>query len=662
MIRLKNGQWNQYKIYKNHYSILYYNYNNTTLWSNTETDAQEYIPFNYPDDLNNIRINVRATNNQLMINAVQPLPTVHRNTLIEYIHTTTKWQQPLVANSQMSGSNEHLTMDSCIYTICSDGGVRNSEAGVGIITVANGQIIIRNKVRIPSTFNDINSYRAEAFGIATTATTYYLIQQYKKLHNLPQKANCLRIICDSKSVIDKINSIRNVWGMTTKYFTSPDSDILTAIAVIIQKIRKNYGKVELIHVKGHQDRNNNKELSEDALLNIEADHLATASLAIRVVPKIDIGTISAELYINDKLVSAKRTQLIKKTFHSMSLRDYLKTSNNWSDKIIDDIWFIITGPTLNKFSKYNATTLQKFIYKRLPCNTKEHRYYPYKSEFCSQCKTQKETSYHVLQCGSCISRFQEREKFIKTLKHTLQDLRTDESVIRVLIAYISAWLHQTLPPNLEEIVTDPSQVLIDAIQAQHQIGWDNLFKGRLSIQWATMYNFVINNTDHGLKFPTAEKWGSKILEIIWQFVLNCWTIRNNIEHDSDGDPERMKKLKLGEKLIWHKDKLKTEHKIEIYTDMHIDKLLNMPMANLQIMERQLESLYKTKQIEKHKKIRKTQESNNVEHGMPLQARQARSIISPQEAGFLLESHDIFGNSLKIELFYLLIVKVRHVHT
>jgi hypothetical protein len=136
------------------------------------------------------------------------------------------------------------------------------------------------------------------------------------------------------------------------------------------------------------------------------------------------------------------------------------------------------------------------------------------------------------------------------------------------------------------------------------------------MQWATMYNYVINNTNHGLKFPTAEKWGIKIIEITWQFVLNCWNIRNNVEHDTEGDPVRMKKYKLSKKVIWHRDQLK-EHKIDIYKDMHTDKLLNMPMANLQIIERQLESMYKTKQKAEQKKKKLTKTSNTVETGMPL---------------------------------------------
>jgi hypothetical protein len=312
MIRNTNQNGSQYRVYKNYYSKLYFKFHKTTLWSNTETEAGQYIPINLSIDTNNIQINVRSIHHSLCTNVNQFQPARQFKTLIEFIKNTKIWQQPLLESTTMTENIDHLTMNKSVYTICSDGGVRNSEAGIGIVTTAHGQPIMTNKVRIPPTFNETNSYRAEAFGIATAAATYYLIQQYKRENNLTQSENSLRKICDGKSVIDKVNSIKNVWTMTTKFFTSADADIITAIAIIIHKIRCQFGCVTLIHVKGHQDRNTEAELSSDAQLNVIADQLATESLTNRKIPTIKITSNRAELHINGQLVSAKRTQLIKK--------------------------------------------------------------------------------------------------------------------------------------------------------------------------------------------------------------------------------------------------------------------------------------------------------------------------------------------------------------
>jgi hypothetical protein len=75
-------------------------------------------------------------------------------------------------------------------------------------------------------------------------------------------------------------------------------------------------------------------------------------------------------------------------------------------------------------------------------------------------------------------------------------MRTDDAVIRTFVGYTKAWLDQSLQPRLHHFVDDPSTTLKQAVL---------IFKGRLSIQWAAMYNHEIQHTNHGLKHPTAEK-------------------------------------------------------------------------------------------------------------------------------------------------------------
>jgi hypothetical protein len=183
MLKVQGQLWHQYKVYKNHHSRLYYRFHKETLWSNTETNAEQYTPLNYPDNINNIHINVRATNQGLRTDVDNFSISDNIVTLTQYIKQSTMWQQPLLEKTTFSESIKHLSMEKCVYTIC------NAEAGIGIVTTANGEIIMTNKDRIPSTFNEINSYRAEAFGIATAAATYYLIQRYKQINNMPQKEN-----------------------------------------------------------------------------------------------------------------------------------------------------------------------------------------------------------------------------------------------------------------------------------------------------------------------------------------------------------------------------------------------------------------------------------------------------------------------------------------
>jgi hypothetical protein len=337
----------------------------------------------------------------------------------------------------------------------------------------------------------------------------------------------------------------------------------------------------------------------------------------RRVPVIKLPTTKAALWINGEMVTAKRQHMILKTYHSISLRQYFKESTSWSDANIEDIWWILIGKTLAKFSPGKASTITKFTYKRLPCNVKENRYYPYRSAKCSACKTEDENAYHVLQC-KCHLRTMERTRYTKQLKSLLEEQKTDPVVTRAIMANVTAWLSNITPPVVQQITDNPSPTLLKAIQAQQEIGWDHFFKGRLSMHWAYMYNYILENTDHGLKHQTAEKWGEKIIEITWQFVLNCWNIRNGIEHDSDGDPIGMKKVKLCEKIIWQRDQL-ASYDIVLYKDSDYDTLVRLPIANLQMIERQMENLYKNRPKEDvHNEIISEYEAvGDIELGMHL---------------------------------------------
>jgi hypothetical protein len=103
-----------------------------------------------------------------------------------------------------------------------------------------------------------------------------------------------------------------------------------------------------------------------------------------------------------------------------------------------------------------------------------------------------------------------KEKRKGSLLKTTPTMRTDDAVIRTFIGCTKAWLDQSLQLILHHFVDDLSTTLKQVVLAQQRIGWENIFKGRLSIQWATMYNHIIQNTNHGLKHPTAEKWGKKV--------------------------------------------------------------------------------------------------------------------------------------------------------
>jgi hypothetical protein len=92
--------------------------------------------------------------------------------------------------------------------------------------------------------------------------------------------------------------------------------------------------------------------------------------------------------------------------------------------------------------------------------------------------------------------------------------------------------------------------------AQTAIGWNQVFKGRISEQWSALYNHEIQ-TRYPLeahKYP-ADRWGKKSITLAVQYALDAWQIWNDIEHDTKGNPNATAKMKLIEKILWSIDQI-----------------------------------------------------------------------------------------------------------
>jgi hypothetical protein len=235
------------------------------------------------------------------------------------------------------------------------------------------------------------------------------------------------------------------------------------------------------------------------------------------------------------------------------------------------------------------TTIQKFIHRRAPTNQREHRFYSYKSPFCRLCPTTEECQNHILQCKECVDRSSLRKNYLLTLKSYLEHTGTNTTTIRVIISYLNSWLQQSTLPDIQTIAPEASKFLEKAIHEQNQLGWDQWFHGRITIQWGEMYNNDIVNGRKIKQGMTAEKWGKEVIGLTWQFVLDCWHLRNSIEHDSLNDPTLRAKEKLAEKILWTINKIpkSISHPYELSTEA---ELTSLPLDNLTMTLENLSSL------------------------------------------------------------------------
>jgi hypothetical protein len=64
--------------------------------------------------------------------------------------------------------------------------------------------------------------------------------------------------------------------------------------------------------------------------------------------------------------------------------------------------------------------------------------------------------------------------------------------------------------------------------SQTNIGWEQWFRGSISIRWGELYNHDIQNPPFPLFQPSAARWVKKMLVRMWKFELQAWQIGNEI--------------------------------------------------------------------------------------------------------------------------------------
>jgi hypothetical protein len=97
------------------------------------------------------------------------------------------------------------------------------------------------------------------------------------------------------------------------------------------------GKINYVHIKGHQDKLNNK-LSFEAQLNILADELANEGMKLGLPDHYKLPSTKAMLFMDNLAVCKEHKKVLKESYHSMDMRKYYQEKYDWKDKTTDNIW------------------------------------------------------------------------------------------------------------------------------------------------------------------------------------------------------------------------------------------------------------------------------------------------------------------------------------
>ena len=158
-----------------------------------------------------------------------------------------------------------------------------------------------------------------------------------------------------------------------------------------------------------------------------------------------------------------------------------------------------------------------------PSYRKHGRYGQSLPDSCSLYRTPNEDFHHILKYLHP-SRSKWRDNLILTLTKLCHSLRTDPTLMAILITGLKSWMSTTpfhqadFPPEYQTL-----------IQEQSSIGWVQFFQGRISLRWAEIQQWHYNGFPK-VRGRDGSSWSRKILHHIFTHWNKLWETRNTDLH------------------------------------------------------------------------------------------------------------------------------------
>ena len=387
--------------------------------------------------------------------------------------------------------------------------------------------------------------------------------------------------------------------MTGKDVMAAEGDIILAIHHLKERLKC---KITHKHVHGHQDTkrkkkkaaekdpesdddslattestkivNNEKKLSNEALMNVACDELAGEVTNIALnnahqLPAADellrlpYAGSKAVLRIGNKWITSKEQRHLQKARRGPPLRDRIKSRRNWTDEQYDSVFWTKIEEVRRRLGVDQQRFTTKVMHDLLPVG--HVRRHVTKISQCPGCSCADETFVHLLKCPNRDMQTK-RDEIIAALRK--KGLRKLPRKVSVAIAEI---MHQySQGDEVWPRITHPA--LAFALRAQEQLGWDNFFRGYLVKAWVV----ALRETSQVAGVDPYQQF-NQLQQLVWfDIVQPQWYIRNSIAHGPKSNLSMATSSRLTTLLLWY-----NEHRQEI-----------LPAYLQPIAERSIDNIHK----------------------------------------------------------------------
>ena len=229
--------------------------------------------------------------------------------------------------------------------------------------------------------------------------------------------------------------------------------------------------------------------------------------------------------------------------HSDILQSYICDKNKWSNTVFQSVDWMGFNGFLSKLDNVRQTNVIKLVHNWINDGHQQDLFSNqlHFTECPADCG-QIETHQHYISCYAP-PMLTQNTKCVISLRKQWAKLRTAIPIARALKYIITCVISETEPlqRRLPASATPFDIMLFQAWQEQRLIGWQQLFKGRLSKKWALaqgLYYADNPETKHVISFSPS-LWASKTVQILIDMALEMWGTRNKQLHGTTPEEERL---------------------------------------------------------------------------------------------------------------------------
>ena len=215
------------------------------------------------------------------------------------------------------------------------------------------------------------------------------------------------------------------------------------------------------------------------------------------------------------------------------LKNHIMKHNKWSAPTFDNIQWRAHKKAFARRPLYSRIRLIKVLHDWLPIGNTLVRINTENSPKCPSCPESPETTFHIIRCET---RETARTEFLQRLTDLLESKNTPAFVSTALINGIKGWFSNAnyrspLPPARECLY------LRAAVKFQNDIGWGELFKGRISSDFQRAVISRLAETHVGIEYTTQQKWTVPLITLLIDTMELFWSDRNQARHGSAPEEE-----------------------------------------------------------------------------------------------------------------------------